>query len=90
MESLNFAGQVHRWRLSELLQKGTERSFLTYQDDLALSLRLGGGRGLSLRLGGGMGLSLRLESHLEALTQVKLALEGSHSGKRGGMGFSLR
>ncbi|XP_043205633.1 uncharacterized protein LOC122372479 isoform X2 [Amphibalanus amphitrite] len=39
VESLNFTGQVHRWRLSELLQKGTERSFITYQDDLALSLR---------------------------------------------------
>ncbi|XP_037093776.1 uncharacterized protein LOC119113590 [Pollicipes pollicipes] len=39
VESLNFAGQVHRWRLSELLQKGTERSYLSYLDDLALALR---------------------------------------------------
>ena len=39
MESLNFPGQVHRWRLSALLQKGSERSSASYQQDLARSLR---------------------------------------------------
>ena len=26
VESLNFPGQVHRWRLTQMLQKGTERA----------------------------------------------------------------
>lgn len=37
--SLNFAGQMHKWRLSGLLQKGCERSHATLLDDLALALR---------------------------------------------------
>lgn len=39
VESLNFAGQVHKWRLSQLLQKGTERSQESLLNDLALALR---------------------------------------------------
>lgn len=39
MDSINFPGQVHRWQLSQLLQKGTERSKQTLLDDLALALR---------------------------------------------------
>ncbi|KAI5698408.1 hypothetical protein M8J75_006341 [Diaphorina citri] len=37
--SLNFPGQHHKWRLSEFLQKGRERSRDTLLDDLAFGLR---------------------------------------------------
>ncbi|XP_050419885.1 uncharacterized protein LOC126832893 isoform X2 [Adelges cooleyi] len=37
--SINFAGQSHKWRLTEWLQKGTERNRETLLDDLALALR---------------------------------------------------
>ncbi|XP_049817861.1 uncharacterized protein LOC109609412 isoform X1 [Aethina tumida] len=39
VESLNFPGQQHRWRLSQLLQKGTEKSRNSLLNDLALALR---------------------------------------------------
>ncbi|PSN34110.1 hypothetical protein C0J52_14203 [Blattella germanica] len=39
VESLNFPGQVHKWQLSALLQKGTERSRESLLSDLALALR---------------------------------------------------
>lgn len=39
MASLNFPGQVHRWRLSQLLQKGTSRTQESLLKDLALSSR---------------------------------------------------
>ncbi|XP_063235543.1 uncharacterized protein LOC134538292 isoform X2 [Bacillus rossius redtenbacheri] len=39
VDSLNFPGQVHRWRLSQLLQKGVERSRDALLDDLARALR---------------------------------------------------
>ncbi|KDR19062.1 hypothetical protein L798_06418, partial [Zootermopsis nevadensis] len=39
VESLNFTGQVHKWQLSQLLQKGTERSQESLLNDLALALR---------------------------------------------------
>lgn len=39
MDSLNFPGQVHKWRLSQLLQKGTERSRESLLNDVALALR---------------------------------------------------
>ncbi|XP_066153534.1 uncharacterized protein [Euwallacea fornicatus] len=39
VESLNFPGQQHRWRLSQLLQKGIENSRNSLLDDLALALR---------------------------------------------------
>ncbi|KAL3273452.1 hypothetical protein HHI36_014896 [Cryptolaemus montrouzieri] len=39
VESMNFPGQQHCWKLSELLQKGNERSRETFLNDLALSLR---------------------------------------------------
>lgn len=37
--SLNFAGQVHRWRLSQVLQKGRSRTQDSLLNDLALSAR---------------------------------------------------
>lgn len=37
--SLNFAGQVHRWRLSQLLQKGFLRTQESLLSDLALASR---------------------------------------------------
>lgn len=37
--SLNFPGQHHKWRLSDFLQKGRERSRETLLDDLATGLR---------------------------------------------------
>lgn len=40
MDSINFPGQVHCWRLSELLQKGSERTRDTLLNDLALAARL--------------------------------------------------
>ncbi|KAK9888177.1 hypothetical protein WA026_000446 [Henosepilachna vigintioctopunctata] len=39
VESINFPGQQHRWKLSELLQKGTEKSRESLLNDLALALR---------------------------------------------------
>ncbi|CAH1129005.1 unnamed protein product [Ceutorhynchus assimilis] len=39
VESLNFPGQQHRWKLSQLLQKGTENSRNSLLNDLALALR---------------------------------------------------
>lgn len=39
VDSLNFPGQVHKWRLSEILQKGTERSRDSLLNDLSLALR---------------------------------------------------
>ncbi|XP_017770930.1 PREDICTED: uncharacterized protein LOC108558515 isoform X2 [Nicrophorus vespilloides] len=39
VESLNFPGQQHKWKLSQLLQKGTERSRDSLLNDLALALR---------------------------------------------------
>lgn len=39
VDSLNFPGQVHKWRLSEILQKGTERSRDSLLSDLSLALR---------------------------------------------------
>ncbi|XP_076309082.1 uncharacterized protein LOC143224723 isoform X2 [Tachypleus tridentatus] len=40
VESVNFPGQVHRWQLSQILQKGTQKVHLTLLRDIALSLRL--------------------------------------------------
>lgn len=37
--SINFVGQSHKWRLTEWLQKGTERNRETLLDDLAFSLK---------------------------------------------------
>ncbi|XP_049281969.1 uncharacterized protein LOC125763166 isoform X1 [Anopheles funestus] len=37
--SLNFPGQVHRWQLSQFLQKGSERTRDSLLSDLALSAR---------------------------------------------------
>lgn len=39
VESVNFPGQQHRWKLSELLQKGIHRTKESLLDDLALALR---------------------------------------------------
>lgn len=39
VESLNFPGQQHKWLLSQLLQKGTERTKESLMNDLALALR---------------------------------------------------
>lgn len=39
MASINFVGQSHKWRLTEWLQKGTERNRETLLDDLAFSLQ---------------------------------------------------
>lgn len=39
VESLNFPGQQHRWKVSELLQKGTDRTRDSLLNDLALALR---------------------------------------------------
>lgn len=36
---MNFPGQQHRWKLSQLLQKGTEKSRTSLLNDLALALR---------------------------------------------------
>lgn len=38
--SLNFPGQVHRWQLSQLLQKGHQRAHDSLLDDLALAARM--------------------------------------------------
>ncbi|XP_062594006.1 uncharacterized protein LOC134255480 isoform X1 [Saccostrea cucullata] len=40
VDSLNFPGQVHKWRLTQLLQKGTNRAHSSLLDDAAVSLRL--------------------------------------------------
>ncbi|XP_055636132.1 uncharacterized protein LOC129775415 isoform X2 [Toxorhynchites rutilus septentrionalis] len=37
--SLNFPGQMHRWRLSQFLQKGSERTRASLLGDLAMSAR---------------------------------------------------
>lgn len=37
--SLNFPGQMHRWRLSQFLQKGSERTRDSLLGDLAMSAR---------------------------------------------------
>lgn len=37
--SLNFPGQVHQWRLSQLLQKGYLRAHTSLLNDLALAAR---------------------------------------------------
>lgn len=37
MASLNFPGQTHRWRLSQFLQKGNQRTRDTLLRDLALA-----------------------------------------------------
>lgn len=39
VDSVNFPGQVHRWRLSQLLQKGSERRRDALLGDMALALR---------------------------------------------------
>lgn len=39
MASLNFPGQVHKWRLSQLLQKGYLRAHTSLLNDLALGAR---------------------------------------------------
>lgn len=39
MASLNFSGQVHRWRLSQFLQKGYLRAQDSLLNDLALAAR---------------------------------------------------
>lgn len=39
MPSLNFPGQVHQWRLSQLLQKGYLRAHTSLLNDLALAAR---------------------------------------------------
>ncbi|XP_030754371.1 uncharacterized protein LOC115881129 isoform X2 [Sitophilus oryzae] len=39
VESINFPGQQHRWKLSQLLQKGRENSRNSLLNDLALALR---------------------------------------------------
>lgn len=39
MASINFVGQSHKWRLTEWLQKGTERNRETLLDDLAFALK---------------------------------------------------
>ncbi|KAL4240910.1 hypothetical protein ACF0H5_001692 [Mactra antiquata] len=38
--SVNFPGQVHRWRLTKLLQKGSHNAHNSLLDDTALALRL--------------------------------------------------
>ncbi|RXG58965.1 hypothetical protein Avbf_06294 [Armadillidium vulgare] len=37
VESLHFPGQKHRWRVSECLQKGSERIYETFLNDLAFA-----------------------------------------------------
>lgn len=39
MPSLNFPGQVHKWQLSQLLQKGRLRAQTSLLNDLALAAR---------------------------------------------------
>lgn len=39
VDSINFAGQTHRWRLSGLLQRGRDRRRDTLLSDLALATR---------------------------------------------------
>ncbi|KAK3091951.1 hypothetical protein FSP39_023952 [Pinctada imbricata] len=40
VDSINFPGQYHRWRLTQLLQKGSKRARDTMLKDISLSLRL--------------------------------------------------
>ena len=42
MESVQFYGQFHTWRLSQILQKGTQRTDQTLRRDLARALTLVG------------------------------------------------
>ena len=39
MDSAQFSGQKHTWRLSSLLQKGADRSAQTLNNDLAHALK---------------------------------------------------
>uniref|UniRef100_T1J1W8 Uncharacterized protein n=1 Tax=Strigamia maritima TaxID=126957 RepID=T1J1W8_STRMM len=39
VDSMNFPGQVHRWRLSQLLQKGTRKAHETMLNDMAFAVR---------------------------------------------------
>lgn len=63
VESLNFPGQVHRWRLSQLLQKGTQKIHATLLQDIALAVRLIAVTARS-----------RLHSHFFSVTQSVRAL----------------
>ncbi|XP_013411124.1 uncharacterized protein LOC106174227 isoform X2 [Lingula anatina] len=40
VDSIHFPGQVHRWRLTQLLQKGSQRARESLLNDTALALRL--------------------------------------------------
>lgn len=40
VESMNFPGQVHRWKLAQFLQKGTQHIYETLLNDMALALRI--------------------------------------------------
>ncbi|ESO09434.1 hypothetical protein HELRODRAFT_168417 [Helobdella robusta] len=40
VESINFPGQAHKWRLNLLLQKGFYRTHESFLDDLALALKM--------------------------------------------------
>ncbi|CAH1793364.1 unnamed protein product [Owenia fusiformis] len=40
VESVHFPGQYHKWRLSQLLQKGTQRAHISLLNDMAWALRL--------------------------------------------------
>ncbi|KAL3877445.1 hypothetical protein ACJMK2_035151 [Sinanodonta woodiana] len=40
VDSINFPGQTHRWRLTQFLQKGSVRAHNTLLDDCALALRI--------------------------------------------------
>lgn len=37
--SINFAGQMHKWQLSQFLQKGVDRAYDSFLSDLALAAR---------------------------------------------------
>ncbi|XP_060522143.1 uncharacterized protein LOC132699446 isoform X2 [Cylas formicarius] len=63
VESFNFPGQQHRWRLSQLLQKGRENSHNSLLNDLALALRF-----IFVTARG------RLFSHFFSVTQATKAL----------------
>jgi len=40
VESVQFVGQKHTWRLNQVLQKGSQQSTLTLRRDLARALHL--------------------------------------------------
>ena len=44
VDSIQFSGQKHTWRLSQLLQKGSEKSTQTLHNDLSHALKLIGRR----------------------------------------------